>query len=105
MAPDPIADKNNASDGDTLIAWALLRAQKQWQDKVEPFHAREHHLATGESHHRRLQQGGGDGVRGNRIALILPLLLRAQQRPGDQGIAIGGVVFIGDRVRRHRVIG
>jgi len=72
--------------------------------EVEPFHAREHHLATGESHHRRLQQGGGDGVRGNRIALILPLLLRAQQRPGDQGIAIGGVVFIGDRVRRHRVI-
>ncbi len=33
VAPDPIADKNNASDGDTLIAWALLRAQKQWQDK------------------------------------------------------------------------
>lgn len=33
VAPDPIADKNNASDGDTLIAWALLRSQKQWQDK------------------------------------------------------------------------
>ncbi len=33
VAPDPIADKNNASDGDTLIVRALLRAQKQWQDK------------------------------------------------------------------------
>ncbi len=71
---------------------------------VKPLHAREHHLATGESHHRIFQQGGGDGIGGHGVALVLPLLLRAQQRPGDQGIAIGGVVFIGDRVRRHRVI-
>ena len=66
---------------------------------VKPLHAREHHLATGESHHRIFQQGGGDGIGGHGVALVLPLLLRAQQRPGDQGIAIGGVVFIGDRVR------
>lgn len=30
---NPIADKNNASDGDTLIAWALLKAESRWQDK------------------------------------------------------------------------
>lgn len=30
---DPIVDKNNASDGDTLIAWALLQAEARWQDK------------------------------------------------------------------------
>ena len=33
VAPDPIADKNDATDGDTLIAWALLRAQQQWGAK------------------------------------------------------------------------
>ncbi|WP_130833101.1 glycosyl hydrolase family 8 [[Erwinia] mediterraneensis] len=27
----PVADKNNASDGDVLIAWALQRAAQQWQ--------------------------------------------------------------------------
>lgn len=32
VAADPIADKNNASDGDVLIAWALLKAQQRWQD-------------------------------------------------------------------------
>ncbi|WP_300004520.1 glycosyl hydrolase family 8 [uncultured Cedecea sp.] len=30
---DPIVDKNNATDGDTLIAWALLQAETRWQDK------------------------------------------------------------------------
>ncbi|MBS0849214.1 endoglucanase [Citrobacter sp. JGM124] len=30
---DPITDKNNATDGDTLIAWALLKAESRWQDK------------------------------------------------------------------------
>jgi len=32
VAPDPVADKNDATDGDMMIAWALLRAQKQWRD-------------------------------------------------------------------------
>ncbi|MGL6260403.1 glycosyl hydrolase family 8 [Vibrio sp. WXL210] len=27
---DPIEDRNNASDGDVLIAWALLKASKRW---------------------------------------------------------------------------
>lgn len=31
-APDPITDKNNASDGDVLIAWALLQADERWRD-------------------------------------------------------------------------
>lgn len=30
-AKPPISDRNNASDGDILIAWALLRAAKRWQ--------------------------------------------------------------------------
>jgi endoglucanase len=28
----PVADTNNASDGDTLIAWALLRAAERWHE-------------------------------------------------------------------------
>lgn len=34
VAPDPITDKNNASDGDTMIAWALLQAQSRWRDNA-----------------------------------------------------------------------
>ncbi|MFB9085403.1 glycosyl hydrolase family 8 [Erwinia tracheiphila] len=31
-AADAVADKNNASDGDVLIAWALLKAGQKWQN-------------------------------------------------------------------------
>lgn len=30
---DPVSDKNNASDGDVLIAWALQKAGEKWQDQ------------------------------------------------------------------------
>ena len=29
---DGVSDKNNAADGDLFIAWALLRAQRKWQE-------------------------------------------------------------------------
>jgi endo-1,4-beta-D-glucanase Y len=31
-AKNPVADPNNASDGDTLIAWALIRAAERWHE-------------------------------------------------------------------------
>lgn len=31
-APDPLADRNNATDGDILIAWALDRAAARWRN-------------------------------------------------------------------------
>ena len=31
-AANPLADRNNASDGDMLIAWALTRAAARWQE-------------------------------------------------------------------------
>jgi endoglucanase len=31
-ATPPVADHNNATDGDIMIAWALLRAGKQWRN-------------------------------------------------------------------------
>ncbi|HEY1798099.1 MAG TPA: glycosyl hydrolase family 8 [Stellaceae bacterium] len=31
-AKNPVADTNNASDGDTLIAWALIRAAERWHE-------------------------------------------------------------------------
>lgn len=30
---DPIPDKNNATDGDAMIAWALLKAEERWKKK------------------------------------------------------------------------
>jgi endoglucanase len=30
---EPVTDKNNAADGDILIAWALARAAKRWDDQ------------------------------------------------------------------------
>ncbi|MBQ3678645.1 MAG: hypothetical protein II929_03920 [Succinivibrio sp.] len=30
---DPVADKNNATDGDLMIAWVLLEAGKKWKNK------------------------------------------------------------------------
>lgn len=32
VEPDPVADKNNATDGDVMIAWALLKADTRWHD-------------------------------------------------------------------------
>ncbi|MFP1879907.1 glycosyl hydrolase family 8 [Lonsdalea quercina] len=32
-AADPVADKNNASDGDVMIAWALLKAGEKWRNE------------------------------------------------------------------------
>ncbi|MCT4715715.1 glycosyl hydrolase family 8 [Enterobacteriaceae bacterium H18W14] len=32
VAAQPVADKNNATDGDTFIAWALLKAGDLWHD-------------------------------------------------------------------------
>lgn len=31
---DGITDRNNASDGDILVAWALIRARKRWRDQT-----------------------------------------------------------------------
>jgi len=33
-AAEPVADKNNASDGDVLIAWALQRAADKWSSQT-----------------------------------------------------------------------
>ncbi|GGD56285.1 glycosyl hydrolase family 8 [Croceicoccus mobilis] len=38
-ASDPLADPNNATDGDILIAWALGRAAARWQNSAFESHA------------------------------------------------------------------
>ena len=45
-AADPLADKNNASDGDILIAWALARAAKRWDDSGWAAHSKKIQAAT-----------------------------------------------------------
>lgn len=32
QAPNPVADENDASDGDVYVGWALLRAGQRWHD-------------------------------------------------------------------------
>lgn len=39
-AKNPIADANNATDGDTLIAWALMLAARRWHDAAYAHEAR-----------------------------------------------------------------
>ncbi len=39
-AKDPVADANNATDGDTLIAWALMLAARRWHAPVYAHEAR-----------------------------------------------------------------
>jgi endoglucanase len=39
-AEKPVADVNNATDGDILIAWALARAARRWRDPVYAAEAR-----------------------------------------------------------------
>lgn len=70
-----ITDSNNATDGDILIAWALLRAYRRWHNDAYYRHAR-------------------------RIAdsITTKLLVRRQNRllilPGSQGFSTGGILTL-----------
>ncbi len=72
--------------------------------EIESLCARKHHLTTGKRDHRRLQERSGYHIRRAAVGFFMPLLLRAQQRPGNQGITIGGIVFVRHRIGRHRII-
>ena len=43
----PVSDPNNATDGDLLIAWALMRAAKRWGDPRYEQHSRAIRVAIG----------------------------------------------------------
>lgn len=45
----PVNDPNNATDGDILIAWALLRAGQRWGDATYEQHSRAIRVAIGTS--------------------------------------------------------
>lgn len=67
-AANPLADKNNASDGDVLIAWALARAAKRWGDASWSAHSKKIQAAildkvTVEVQGRLILQPGIDGFR------------------------------------------
>ena len=59
--PVPVNDPNNASDGDILIAWALMRAGRRWGQRVWQARARDIRMAI----HDHLVQ-----VRGPRTLLL-----------------------------------
>lgn len=62
----PVADTNNATDGDLLIAWALLRAAKRWGAANYADHSRAIRVAIGTS-------------------LVVPIYGRIVLLPGLQG--------------------
>jgi len=53
---EPIADANNASDGDVLIAWALARAARRWH---EPGYAAEAHRIAVDIRQRLIKKIAG----------------------------------------------
>ena len=52
----PVSDRNNASDGDILIAWALTLAAARWGD--ETYAARAQEIRAAISDHLLIDQGG-----------------------------------------------
>lgn len=56
--PNPVADRNNATDGDILIAWALTRAAARWGDRAYKSRA----AAIRKSIHEQMVRPMGDHV-------------------------------------------
>ena len=56
-APDPLADKNNATDGDMLIAWGLMLGAERWRER---FLAERAAAIRNALHDTMLRQVGGD---------------------------------------------
>lgn len=93
---DPVPDKNNAADGDILIAWALMRAAAKWNEPRWLAPARRIQSAVLdrlaiESHGKLILLPGVQGfVRGNRHVINLsyyvwPALHDFAAQPGEQG--------------------
>jgi endoglucanase len=73
----PVADPNDASDGDILIAWALLRASRKWREpdyaeaaKRIVTHIRRT-LIVGAPGHRTVLLPGADGFKSKNHATIV----------------------------------
>ncbi|MCC8429872.1 hypothetical protein LJ725_12905 [Reyranella aquatilis] len=92
---DPVPDKNNAADGDILIAWALIRAAAKWNEPQWLAPAKRIQSAVLdrlaiESQGRLILLPGAQGfARGNRHVVNLsyyvwPALHDFAQQPGDQ---------------------
>lgn len=94
---DPVPDKNNAADGDLLIAWALMRAARRWNEPrwVEPARRIQaailDKLANDVPGGRVVLLPGLQGfVRGNRRVVNLsyyvwPAIHEFAEQPGEQG--------------------
>lgn len=93
---DPVPDKNNAADGDILIAWALARAARRWNEPRWLVHAKRiqaavlDHLAVEFQGRLVLLPGAQGFVRGNRRVVNLsyyvwPAIHDFAEQAGDQG--------------------
>ena len=93
-AVPPVADPNNATDGDVLVAWALLRAGGRWRDKAlleasETIRAAILRLLVKESFGRIILLPGGTGfespsaTRLNLSYYVWPALDAFRREDGD----------------------
>ncbi|PWR20489.1 glycosyl hydrolase family 8 [Zavarzinia compransoris] len=81
-AADPVADKNNATDGDIFIAWALLRAAELWREPAFAAAAAEIRAAVRDK--LTVEQGGR--------LLLLPGVEGFRRPAGTEGAAADYVV-------------
>ena len=93
---DPVPDKNNAADGDILIAWALMLANRKWNEPQWLDRARRIQRAVldklaNDAYGRVVLLPGEQGfVRGTRRVINLsyyvwPAIHDFAEQPGDQG--------------------
>lgn len=75
----PVADPNDASDGDILIAWALLRASRRWQQREYADAAKDviadirRTLVVAAPGRRLVLLPGADGFKGeDRVTIVNP---------------------------------
>ena len=93
---DPVSDKNNAADGDILIAWALMLAARKWNEPHWLERAKRIQRAVldklaNDAYGRLVLLPGEQGfVRGNRRVINLsyyvwPAIHDFAEQPGDRG--------------------
>lgn len=79
----PVADHNDAADGDMLIAWALIRASRRWQ---EPGYEHQAHRILADVSRRLLVTEGGRLV-------LLPGVTGFKGKDGDTTVNLSYYLF------------
>ena len=74
------------------------RVKDRFTVKLKSLDAGQHHAVTRIADDAMGNQRFCDGIRCGAVAFFVPAGIGFKQRPGNQHIAIGGIVFVSDRV-------